>query len=109
MPTDLTERHVQILLVLAEGPSHGYAVAKEIEARTGGGVVLKPGSMYRALHQLLVRRCLEEVEVEGGDEDRRREYRVTPTGRGALRQALEHYRGLVRSGERLGVVRGHES
>jgi DNA-binding PadR family transcriptional regulator len=32
MASELTPRHVQILLVLAEAPSHGYLIGKEIEA-----------------------------------------------------------------------------
>ncbi|HUF68850.1 MAG TPA: PadR family transcriptional regulator [Longimicrobiales bacterium] len=106
MSRELTPRHVQILLVLAEAPSHGYAIGKEIEARTGGAIVLKPGSMYRALHQLLEGTYIEEVEAAGGGDERRREYRITGPGRRSLREALADYRGLVEAGERLGVIRG---
>jgi DNA-binding PadR family transcriptional regulator len=106
MASELTPRHVQILLVLAEAPSHGYLIGKEIEARTGGAVVLKPGSMYRALHQLLELSFIEEIETGGSDDERRREYRVTQPGRRALRDALEDYRDLVQAGERLRVIRG---
>ena len=106
MTRELTPRHVQILLVLAESPSHGYAIGKEIEERTGGAVVLKPGSMYRALHQLLEADCIEEIETGDSDDERRREYRVTRLGRRAMREALEDYRDLVKTGERLGVLPG---
>jgi DNA-binding PadR family transcriptional regulator len=101
---DLTPRQVQILLVLLEAPLHGYAIGKEIEARTGGTIVLKPGSMYRALQQLLDRGYTEEVDTPGTDDERRRAYRITRVGRERLREALEDYRGLVREGERSGLV-----
>lgn len=106
MSREITPRHVQILLVLAEAPSHGYAVGKDIEDRTGGAIVLKPGSMYRALHQLLEGGYIEEIATGGSDDERRREYRVTRLGRRSLREALKDYRGLVEAGERLGVIRG---
>ena len=106
MSRELTQRHVQILLVVAEQSLHGYAISKEIEASTGGRVVLKPGSLYRALHQLLDRSYIEEVDCGGSDDDRRREYRLTQAGREALRGALEDMQGLLDSGVRLGIPCG---
>ena len=104
MAHDPTPRHVQILLVLEEGPRHGYAISKEIEIRSGGAIVLKPGSLYRALQQLLERTYIEEVDTPDGEHERRREYRMTRAGRDRLAETLEDYRGLVKAGERLGVV-----
>lgn len=81
-------------------------LGKEIEDRTAGAVVLKPGSMYRALHQLLEADCIEEIDTGESDDERRREYRVTRPGRKAMREALEDDRDLVKAGERLGVIPG---
>ncbi len=106
MSRKLTQRHVQILLVVAERPLHGYAISKEIEVRTDGRVALKPGSLYRALHQLLERACIEEITSSDSDDDRRREYRLTQAGREALRGTLEDMRGLLDSGVRLGILGG---
>ena len=106
MPRELTQRHVQILLVVAEQPLHGYAISKEIEARTDGRVALKPGSLYRALHQLLESTYIEEVDSGDSNDDRRREYRLTQAGREALRGTLEDMRGLLDSGVGLGILGG---
>lgn len=92
---------------MLDGPLHGYAIGKEIEDRTGGRIVLKPGSMYRALEQLLDRDYIEEVEIPDSEDERRRDYRITRAGRQRLREALQDYRGLVKEGERAGLVPKH--
>ena len=43
----------EILLTLAEGESHGYAIIQEIEARADGQLRLETGTLYRALRRLL--------------------------------------------------------
>lgn len=99
----LTLRHTQILLVLAESPSHGYAIGKAVEGATGG--TLLPGSLYRALSQLLRRGLIEETGGAAVD-PRRREYRLTAAGRDALEIELSNLRTLVEQGRRLGLVAG---
>lgn len=42
-----------ILLTLADGEHHGYAIIQEIEARSGNGVRLETGTLYRALRRLV--------------------------------------------------------
>jgi len=44
---DFTEPVVLVLTSLAEGPKHGYALAKDIEAFAG--IKLGPGTLYGAL------------------------------------------------------------
>jgi DNA-binding PadR family transcriptional regulator len=97
----LTLRHTQILLALAESPNHGYAIGKAVELATGG--TLLPGSLYRALSQLLRRGLIEET---GGAvvDPRRREYRLTAPGRKALEHELSNLGSLVEQGRRLGLV-----
>ncbi|HWB16644.1 MAG TPA: PadR family transcriptional regulator [Vicinamibacterales bacterium] len=68
-----------VLLALADGPAHGYAILKEVEARTNGRVQLSTGTLYG-----IVKRLLEDgwiVESRAGSTDRRRAYRLTPFGR----------------------------
>ena len=45
----LTPVSFEILLALAGGEQHGYAVMLDVERRTGGGISLHAGSLYRAL------------------------------------------------------------
>ena len=76
----------EILLSLAGGELHGYAIMKEIRDRTRGDVILGPTSLYRSLKKLLNLGYIEEVEqdADAGDPDRRRVYRLLPAGRDAV-------------------------
>jgi len=85
-PTDF-----HILLVLADGSRHGYGIMKEVERESGGKVRLEIGSLYRLLARLLSEGLIEEDE---GDE-RRRNYRLSRTGRRVLKTEAEHLAGLV--------------
>jgi DNA-binding PadR family transcriptional regulator len=100
----LTLRHTHILLVLAESQSHGYAIGKALQDATGEALL--PGSLYRALAQLLRRGLIEEARAARGADARRREYRLTPPGRRALEEELGKIRDLIAQGRRLGLVPG---
>ena len=79
----LTPVSFEILLALAGGEQHGYAVMHDIDARTGGAVSLHAGSLYRALNRLLEAGLIEELDERPApdeDDERRRYYRLTPTG-----------------------------
>jgi DNA-binding PadR family transcriptional regulator len=85
-----------ILLALADGERHGYAIAKEVEDATGGATVLGPATLYRTIKQLLADGWITEVD---GDDERRRVYRLTPRGRRiaqAEAQRLEHLVSMAR-------------
>ena len=99
----ISVRHVRILLTLADGPLHGYAISASIERETNGAVALRPGSLYRAIHQLLERELIEETP-DSEEDPRRRTYRLTGAGRVALSDELALLRELVRQGRRLGVT-----
>jgi DNA-binding PadR family transcriptional regulator len=90
-----------ILSSLAEGPKHGYALTKDIEAFAG--VRLAPGTMYEALARLDGQGFIEALESE----DRRRPYRLTSAGAAALRVHLEGQRRVVDVGlDRLSTSAG---
>src|ERR687891_1515 len=79
----LTPVSFEILLALAGGEQHGYAVMLDVERRTNGAVGLHAGSLYRALNRLLEAGLIEELEERPDPEDddkRRRYYRLTPNG-----------------------------
>lgn len=73
----LSPATLYILLVLADGDRHGYAIIKEIESATGGDIKMLPGTLYRLMKQLVDDRWIVEVD----DDERRRYYRLTPWGR----------------------------
>ncbi|HEY4132818.1 MAG TPA: PadR family transcriptional regulator [Gemmatimonadaceae bacterium] len=74
----------EILLTLAEGERHGYAIIQETETRSGGEIRLETGTLYRALRRLvaarLVKPTVRRPATDDGDE-RRRYYAITPLGR----------------------------
>lgn len=100
---DLSTRQIRILLILAEAPNHGYAISQRIEDETEGQIVLRPGSLYRALHQLLERGLIVERNDPTGD-PRRRLYKLTPPGRRALSIELSRMAELVVRARRLGAL-----
>jgi DNA-binding PadR family transcriptional regulator len=100
----LTLRHTHILLVLAESPNHGYAIGRAL--RDSRAETLLPGSLYRALAQLLRRGLIEEARAGRGVDPRRREYRLTTAGRKALQAELARIGDLIAQGRRLGLVPG---
>jgi DNA-binding PadR family transcriptional regulator len=79
----LTPVAFEILLALADGEQHGYSVMREVERRSGGAVVLHPGTLYRALARLLESGLIEELDERPDpkqDDERRRYYRLTARG-----------------------------
>jgi DNA-binding PadR family transcriptional regulator len=79
----LTPVSFEILLALAAGEQHGYAVMLDIEQRTEGRISLHAGSLYRALNRLLEGGLIKELDERPepqNDDERRRYYRLTPKG-----------------------------
>ena len=71
-----------VLLVLADGANHGYAVVKEIDERTDGQVKLLPGNLYAILQRLTKQGMIAEAgEVASSGGGKRRNYRITAFGR----------------------------
>jgi DNA-binding PadR family transcriptional regulator len=88
-----SEPALYILISLAEGPKHGYAMTQDIDSISGN----KPGAgtLYGALARLEARRWIEPLPPE----DRRRPYRLTAAGRTVLRRRLEQLRAVARVGQ----------
>jgi DNA-binding PadR family transcriptional regulator len=90
MTTPLTTPVFQILLSLADGELHGYAIIQDILARTDGEVRLTASTLYAAIKRLLDAGVLQEVDApadSGGAP--RRCYRITKTGRELARREAE--------------------
>jgi DNA-binding PadR family transcriptional regulator len=83
-----------ILSSLAGGPKHGYALINDIEGFAG--VRLQPGTLYGALTRLEQGGLIERLEVDG----RRRPYRLTESGAGALQTHLASQRDVANVGLR---------
>ena len=85
----LTPISFEILLALADGDRHGYAILQAVEARLGARLPLRTGTMYRALARLLDEGLIDEVPGAGDADDRRRTYRISSEGRRVVRADAE--------------------
>lgn len=79
----LTEATFLLLLSLATGPRHGYAILKDVQELSGGRVVLSTGTLYGAIKRLVEQGWIERFEGQFPDESGRprKEYRLTGLGR----------------------------
>jgi DNA-binding PadR family transcriptional regulator len=78
-----------ILSSLAEGPKHGWALTKDVEAFAG--IRLAPGTLYEALNRLEGLGLIEAVPSD----DRRRPYKLTAAGAAALQEHQARQRRIA--------------
>jgi DNA-binding PadR family transcriptional regulator len=95
----LPESHLHILLVLAEGDTHGYRIMQTTAAMTDGVVKMRPGALYAALGRLVDTGLIVETDDRPAaelDDQRRRYYRITQAGRDALGAEIRSLARVVR-------------
>lgn len=88
-----------ILLSLGEGERHGYALKREISLRTNGKLKLGPGVLYGSINKMLELGLIEESADRPDphlDDQRRRYYRITNSGRKAAQAEAARMRELSR-------------
>jgi DNA-binding PadR family transcriptional regulator len=88
-----SEPALLIMISLAEGPKHGYAMTQDIE--TMSGQRLGPGTLYGAITRLEECGWIEPLPAE----DRRRPYKLTNAGQKVLRARLHSLRAVTRIGQ----------
>lgn len=81
-----------ILVSLAGGDKHGYAMMEDIEAVCG--TRLGPGTLYGALARLEKRGLVEPLVSE----EKRKPYRITAAGASALEGRLTEIEDFARAG-----------
>lgn len=91
----LTPALFHVLLSLADGEKHGYAILKEVGQRTGGTVSLSTGTLYGIVKRLLADGLIRASAA--GSDERRRAYRLTAFGRKVALAEAERLRDLVMS------------
>ena len=95
----LTPVVLHILLTLADGDRHGYAIAQEIEETTEGQIRMGPGTLYGSIQRMLAASLIQEAAQRRrapDDDERRRYYRMTPLGRRTLELELQRLSRVVR-------------
>ena len=102
----------QILLALAEGDLHGYAIMRQVEEQTAGKVRLGPGTLYSSIQALLEQRLIEEVDpgsppdLSDAPRERRRSYRLTTAGRKVARTEAQRMAEILRVARARRILRG---
>ena len=104
----MTPAVFNILLALADGEKHGYAIMLEVEANTEGAVKMGPGTLYGSIKRMLASGLIEETDERPDpamDDERRRYYRLSGLGQRALRletRRLERQVSVARFKQALG-------
>ena len=103
----ITPAVYQILLSLSDEDRHGYGVMQEVDQRTDGEIRLGPGTLYRSIKRLRKAGLIEGLEgseLIGEDDDRRRFYRITVSGRTMLENEARRLARLVAQAETKRVL-----
>ena len=99
-----------ILVSLAEGERHGYAIIQDVEARTQGELRLSPGTLYRSIQRMLQQGLIVESKRRPAaalDDERRRYYRITPFGTATAQAEMGRLTRLVRMARATGLTPEH--
>ena len=105
----LTPATLHVLLALADGEKHGYAIIKEVSRRTGGEVSLGAGTLYALIKRLLADGLIVETVERPDpslDDERRRYYRLAPFGRDVAVAEVRRLEGIVAHARNLRLVPG---
>ena len=94
-----------ILLAVAEGERHGYAIIQDVEARTSGELRLSAGTLYRSIARMVEQGLIVEVAKRrtAEDDERRRYYRITPFGTAVARAEMRRMTQLLRLARASGL------
>ena len=98
----LTPAVFHILLALADGRKHGYAILKQVNADGGHSLRMGPGTLYGSLQRMQASGLVQESE--DASDERRRFYDLTGSGQRALVNELERLRGVLTAATRKGLA-----
>lgn len=96
-----------ILIALADGDRHGYAVIQDIAARTGGEVRLSAGTLYRSIQRMQEQGLIAETRhrpAPNEDDERRRYYALTAFGNAVAHAEARRLTQLVKMAKASGFV-----
>jgi len=90
----VTDPALLILASLADGDKHGYGMMLDVQQFTG--IELGPGTLYGAITRLVKCGWIRPVAPDDRH-DRRRPYRITPSGRAYLRAQMTELDQVVKT------------
>jgi PadR family transcriptional regulator, regulatory protein PadR len=93
-PTNLLQGTLDLLILksLALGELHGLGVSRRIEQITKGTFLVKPGSLFPALHRMEEARWLSSSWGASENNRRAKYYRLTAAGRRQFRDQTSGWR-----------------
>lgn len=95
----LTPAAFHVLLALADGERHGYAIMQEVAEHTEGQMKMGPGTLYGTIKRLLEARLIEESDERPDpdlDDERRRYYRLSGLGQRVIQAEARRYEAIVK-------------
>ena len=100
----VTPQALEIMLSLAEGEMHGYALIQHIEVRTKGAVRLTASTLYGAIKRMQDAGWILERSAAEGVDARRRTYALSAAGQRVLREELRRIAGWAAHAQRLKLL-----
>jgi DNA-binding PadR family transcriptional regulator len=102
------ELRLALLALIADKPSHGYELIKQIEEATDGTYAPSPGAVYPTLQMLADEGKIEEAEAEGA----KKPFKLTSSGEAELDERKDEVTELMGrlalQGRRTTTVRSHD-
>jgi PadR family transcriptional regulator PadR len=96
-PTNLLQGTLDLLILKALGPGelHGLGISRRVEQITQGTFLVKPGSLFPALHRMEEAGWLSSFWGESENNRRAKFYRLTKTGKNQLKVETEQWTTVV--------------
>ena len=85
-----------ILLALADGEKHGYAIMQEAAILSDQQIHMGPGTLYTTIQRLLDLSLIVETTDSKSQDDRRRYYRLTGAGKALLETEIGRMSAVLR-------------
>ena len=95
--TNLLQGTLDLLILRALGPGelHGLGISRRIEQITRGTFLVKPGSLFPALHRLEEAGWLSSSWGDSENNRRAKFYRLTKAGKGQLEVETEQWNTIA--------------
>ncbi len=106
-PRPLTPAEFEVLLSLADGDKHGYAILKAV-ARGRDRIALGPATLYTIVRRFLARGLIAESAHRPDpslDDERRRYYRLTDAGRAVARTEVQRLESVLAAARAKNLLR----